>query len=52
MDFLYTCLLVPLFESIGKEVIVLLVSSGGGGLTEDDLSVRTSLLYMGKHCCV
>jgi len=41
---------VPLFISTGKkEVIILVAFGGGGGLSEEDLSPRVSLMYKAKQ---
>jgi hypothetical protein len=44
VEMLFACLLVPLFVSIGKEEVIILVVSGGvGGLSIDDQNQKPPL---------
>jgi hypothetical protein len=51
VELLSACLLVPLsIRTEKEEVIVPVVSFGWGGLSEEDLNLRGSLMYMAKYC--
>jgi hypothetical protein len=51
VEMLYVSLLLSLFVSIGKEVVIILVVSGRvGGLSRDYGIQESSLMYKAKHC--
>ena len=46
MEFHFAYFFAPLCVSIRKEVILLVVSNGRGGISEGDLRLKASLMYV------